>query len=103
MRDNRRTIRAWKDIDFRASLDAEEQASLSSPVGTIELADADLGDIAGGEDEGATQTSICATTYACIVTVSIAVSKNLSCGACDTTLWSGTCAVSSIGCCPAQT
>lgn len=97
-----RIVRAWKDVDFRASLDAEEQASMASPVGAIELADADLGDVAGGAEALVTQTSICVTTWACAVTVSIALSKNMSCGACDTTLWSGSCAVSSIGCCPAM-
>jgi mersacidin/lichenicidin family type 2 lantibiotic len=93
-------IRAWKDADFRASLDSAEQASLASPAGAIELADADLGDAAGGE-EALTQTSICATSWPCAIAGTIAISKNISCGACDTTLWSGSCAVSSIGCCPA--
>jgi len=100
MRDER-IIRAWKDIDFRASLDVEEQADMASPVGAIELTDGDLGGAAGGAD-AVTATSFCATSWACAVTVSIAVSKNISCGACDQTLWSGSCAVSSIGCCPAE-
>ena len=94
-------IRAWKDIDYRASLGAEEQAAFApSPVGDIELSDADLGDTAGA---AVTQTTICATSWACVLTVTIAASQNMSCGACDTTLWSGTCAVSSIGCCPLPT
>lgn len=92
-----RMIRAWKDIDFRASLDDAEKAALPLPAGAIELADSDLGDVAGGD--AATQTSICVTTYPCLIALTIAASKNISCGSCDSTLWSGTCAVSSIGCC----
>lgn len=99
---NDRMIRAWRDLDFRASLDPAEQAALASPAGAIELSDADLGEAAGGEDT-VTVTSICATGWACVIVATIAISNNMSCGACDTTLWSGTCAVSSIGCCPAET
>jgi mersacidin/lichenicidin family type 2 lantibiotic len=94
-----RIIRAWKDSDYRQTLDGDALASLpESPVGTIELDDEDLGDVAGGAIV-ITQTTICATTWACVTVATIAISKNISCGACDTTLWSGTCAVSSIGCC----
>jgi mersacidin/lichenicidin family type 2 lantibiotic len=43
------TIRAWKDPEYRASLTAEELASLpSNPAGLIDLSDADLGEVAGG-------------------------------------------------------
>lgn len=98
-----RMIRAWKDTDFRASLDDTERVRLASPVGAIELADSDLGSVAGGDDYAVTQTGICATSAPCLVVVTIAISNNASCGACDTTLWSGTCAVSSIGCCPKET
>lgn len=95
------TIRAWKDERFRSGLTPEEQAALPpSPTGSIELEDRDLTDVAGG-DAGLTDTTICATGLACLTVLTIAISKNMSCGACDTTLWSGTCAVSSIGCCPA--
>ena len=96
---NERTIRAWKDLDFRASLDPNEEAALpSSPVGLIDLDDVDLGDPSGGALP-ITQTSICATSLPCATGVIIAVSNTLSCGACDTTMWHGTCAASSIGCC----
>ena len=95
-----RTIRAWKDESYRLTLNAADQAALpASPAGTIELDDADLGDVAGGEVEAVTVGTICVTSFACVTVVTIAISKNVSCGACDTTLWSGTCAVSSIGCC----
>jgi mersacidin/lichenicidin family type 2 lantibiotic len=94
------TIRAWKDIDYRASLDPGVQADLpASPVGTIELADDDLGNAAGGALAAITMTSICATSLPCATGVIIAISNTISCGACDTTLWHGTCAASSIGCC----
>ena len=100
MIDSRTTIQAWKDETFRLTLSGAEQAMLpESPAGTIELADTDLGDSAGGE-AGLTETSICGTSWYCATVVSIAVSKNISCGACPTTLWSGSCAFSSIGCCP---
>ena len=93
------TIRAWKDERYRLSLSPEEQAVLPpSPAGHIELTDADLGEVAGGED--ITNTGICATSLPCAAIISIAISKNWSCGACDTTLWSGSCAFSSVGCCP---
>ena len=94
------TVRAWKDAAYRQSLSAEDAAATQSPAGTIELDDADLGDVAGGTAAGLTQTGICGTSMACVTVVTIAISKNISCGACAATLWSGTCAVSSVGCCP---
>lgn len=94
------TIRAWKDESYRLTLDPEERLSVpSSPAGAIELADADLGEVAGGS-VAITQTTICGTSLPCVTVITIAISKNVSCGACDTTLWSGSCDVSSIGCCP---
>ena len=94
------TIRAWKDLDFRASLDeAGGVAVADSPVGTIELADEDLGDESGGAMPAVTNTSICATSTACLTSVLVSLSNTISCGACDTTLWHGTCSASSIGCC----
>lgn len=92
------TIRAWKDADYRQALSAADSAVAPSPAGTIDLDDDDLGEVAAGA--AITETSICATTLGCAAVISIAISKNMSCGACDTTLWSGSCAVSSIGCCP---
>jgi mersacidin/lichenicidin family type 2 lantibiotic len=92
------TIRASKDADYRDSRSATDLALAPSPAGTIDLDDDDLGEVAGGA--AITETSICGTTLGCVVVVSIAVSKNISCGSCDTTLWSGSCAVSSVGCCP---
>ena len=102
MIDSRTTIRAWKDESFRLTLNDAELALLpDSPAGAITLADADLGETAGGEEAGLTDTSICGTSWYCATVASIAISKNMSCGACPTTLWSGSCAVSSLGCCPA--
>lgn len=94
-----RTIRAWKDVDFRASLgDDEASGSPPSPVGTIELSDDDLGDTSGG-DIAITATTICATSLPCGTVVLVTISNQISCGVCETTLWHGTCAASSIGCC----
>jgi mersacidin/lichenicidin family type 2 lantibiotic len=44
----KKTIRAWKDPEYRASLSAEELAAMpSNPAGAIELTDAELGEVAG--------------------------------------------------------
>jgi mersacidin/lichenicidin family type 2 lantibiotic len=44
-----RTIRAWKDEDFRLSLSDAERASLPEhPAGPIELSDTELGAVGGG-------------------------------------------------------
>jgi mersacidin/lichenicidin family type 2 lantibiotic len=46
---NRRTIRAWKDEDFRLSLSEAERASLpQNPAAPIELSGAELGAVGGG-------------------------------------------------------
>jgi mersacidin/lichenicidin family type 2 lantibiotic len=46
---SRRTIRAWKDEDFRLSLSDAERASLpQNPAGPIELSDAELRAAGGG-------------------------------------------------------
>jgi mersacidin/lichenicidin family type 2 lantibiotic len=93
-----RTIRAWKDAEFRASLGDEAVALAPSPVGTIELQDEDLGDAAGGVVLF-TETSICTTSLPCAGAILVTISNQISCGACNTTLWHGSCAASSIGCC----
>jgi mersacidin/lichenicidin family type 2 lantibiotic len=42
-------IRAWKDEDYRLGLSNEQRATLpASPVGLVELSDADMGLLAGG-------------------------------------------------------
>ena len=46
---NERTIRAWKDADYRRRLSAADRARLEvSPVGPVELSDEELGEVAGG-------------------------------------------------------
>jgi hypothetical protein len=80
-------------------LSVENATAPESPAGSIELDDAELGDVAGGT-AALTQTGICGTTVGCLTVITIAISKNISCGACNTTLWSGTCYASSVGCCP---
>ena len=43
-------VRAWKDEAYRASLTDEERAALPEhPVGMIELDDAELGHVGGGQ------------------------------------------------------
>jgi mersacidin/lichenicidin family type 2 lantibiotic len=42
-------VRAWKDAEYRQRLSADEQAQLPQhPAGSIELADEDLPQVAGG-------------------------------------------------------
>ena len=93
-----RTIRAWKDADYRASLLVEDTDVPESPVGSIELADEDL-DPSGGSMLQLTQTTICTTSMPCVFAGTIALSQTISCGSCETTLWHGTCGASTIGCC----
>jgi len=46
---HRKTIRAWKDEDFRLSLSEAERALLPEhPAGSVELSDDELGVVAGG-------------------------------------------------------
>lgn len=95
------TIRAWKDEGYRLTLDPQERVAIPpSPAGAIELSDTDLGEVVGGSQLIITQTTVCMTSLPCFTVATIAISQNISCGACDTTLWSGTCYASSIGCCP---
>lgn len=96
---DQRIIRAWKDVDFRVTLEGEGAEVPESPVGTIELADDDLGDVAGGMPGIITQTSICVTSLPCATAGLVAISSTLSCNTCATTLWHGSCGASSIGCC----
>ena len=43
-------IRAWKDREYRNSLTAAERALLpENPAGLVELLDADLAEVAGGD------------------------------------------------------
>jgi mersacidin/lichenicidin family type 2 lantibiotic len=44
----KKTIRAWKDPAFRATLSAAEQAELDNPAGMIELTGTELDQVAGG-------------------------------------------------------
>ncbi len=45
-----KTIRAWRDEDYRLSLSAAERAAIEpNPVGAIELDDNDLEGVTGGE------------------------------------------------------
>jgi mersacidin/lichenicidin family type 2 lantibiotic len=48
---NDKVIRAWKDPEYRAGLtDAERAALLPSPVGAVELTEAELVGVLGGLD-----------------------------------------------------
>ena len=96
---NERTIRAWKDPDFRDSLDPNEDANVpASPVGTVDLDDIDLGAAPGGSMP-ISQTSICQTSLPCAASIAIGISNQLSCGTCQESMWHGTCGFSSVGCC----
>jgi mersacidin/lichenicidin family type 2 lantibiotic len=59
-----KAIRAWEDPEFRSSLSAEDLAALpASPVGAIELTDAELGAVLGGAQSGA---SVGCNTRTCV-------------------------------------
>jgi mersacidin/lichenicidin family type 2 lantibiotic len=83
-------IRAWKDEEYRSSLNADELARMPAhPSGLVELTDEEL--VAA---QGATWVI---TSCPCL---SIAVSAATSCTpSCNATIWDGTCNVASIGCC----
>jgi mersacidin/lichenicidin family type 2 lantibiotic len=58
----RKTIRAWKDPEYRATLTAEELALVpSNPAGLIDLTDSDLGEVSGGliNARPHTKTALC--------------------------------------------
>jgi mersacidin/lichenicidin family type 2 lantibiotic len=61
-----KTIRAWEDPEYRSGLSAAELAALpDSPVGAIELTDAELGAVLGAAQSGASvgcNTKTCVTT-----------------------------------------
>lgn len=62
----RKTVRAWEDPGYRDSLSAAELADLpGNPAGVIELTDAELGQVLGGIQSGASvgcNTKTCVTT-----------------------------------------
>ena len=91
-------IRAWKDEEFRRKLGSKERSLLpENPAGFIELSDDDLTLANGGTDEEFAGTTI-------TIPITIGVTAALSCWpACTATLWKGTCAAASYGCCRAAT
>lgn len=57
---NNNIVRAWRDPAYRNSLsEAERQALPANPAGSIELSDADLGQVAGGAATYLTCTKYC--------------------------------------------
>ena len=90
-------IRAWKDEEYRRSLsDADRSMLPENPAGLIELSDEDLGGVDGGTDEF--ELEAFGTTT---ITTTIGVTYVMSCTpACSQTMWRGTCAIASVGCCP---
>ena len=61
-----KSIRAWEDPEFRSSLSAEDLAALpESPVGAIELTDAELGAVMGSAQSG---QSVGCNTKTCVST-----------------------------------
>jgi mersacidin/lichenicidin family type 2 lantibiotic len=74
-------IKAWKDPTYRASLSAEERAQLpENPAGTVELDDAQLGDISGAGKKSVlcTDASLCGS--ASIICASSICPTHLTCG-----------------------
>jgi mersacidin/lichenicidin family type 2 lantibiotic len=59
-------IRVWEDPEYRKSLSAHELAALpESPAGAIELTDAELGEVLGAAQSGA---SVGCNTKTCVAT-----------------------------------
>ena len=88
-------IRAWKDEEFRRKLGSRQRSLLpENPAGIIELSDDELTLANGGtEDEAAIGTTV-------TIPITVTVTAALSCWpACGATVWKGTCAVASYGCC----
>jgi len=84
-----RIVNAWRDDEYRESLDEASRAILpASPIGEIDLSDADLEQVAGGEE---------ATSAWCISLVTL-----FSTLYCISILNGGTCAGDTSGCCPAK-
>ena len=59
-------IRAWEDPEYRSGLSAGEMAEIpDNPAGAIELTDAELNQVLGGAQSGASvgcNTKTCVTT-----------------------------------------
>lgn len=87
-------IRAWKDEDYRLGLNSRERALMpENPAGIIELSEDDLKLANGGTDEYAGTTTT-------IIPITVVCTSALSCWpACSETMWKGTCAIASVGCC----
>ena len=59
-------IRSWEDPEYRSSLSAEERAALpENPAGAIELTDAELNEVVGAAQSGA---SVGCNTKTCVAT-----------------------------------
>ena len=57
-------IRAWEDPEYRRSLSSADLAALpASPVGAIELTDAELGEVLGAAQSG---NSVGCNTKTCV-------------------------------------
>jgi mersacidin/lichenicidin family type 2 lantibiotic len=77
--------RAWKDPEYRATLAPDQLAALpASPVGAVELSDADLSELDGGTHP---------------TTITITVTFEAGCYTWNSTYCNGTCAFLTIGCC----
>jgi mersacidin/lichenicidin family type 2 lantibiotic len=76
-----KTIRAWKDPEYRESLTAEELALMpSNPAGPIDLTDSDLAEISGGVKPPTTQGGPCSNP--CPATHLLCPHKTLVTGGC---------------------
>ncbi len=59
---HQQVIRAWKDPSYRNSLSVAERSALpANPAGSVELSDADLGNVAGGATVRPTQYNFCSS------------------------------------------
>jgi hypothetical protein len=87
--DHDATIARWKSPDHTPRTRPADARAVGDPGAAAHPAGDVHVDAVSGADGMPTTGWACATL----------VSTGLSCGPCDTTLWKGTCGVSTIGCC----
>ena len=66
--DVRKTIQAWKDEDYRGTLSAQDLTEIQeTPVGVVELDEADLEFIGGGDTESFFTLGCCPASTGCSI------------------------------------
>lgn len=80
-------INAWRDEEYRESLDDEQRAALpESPVGPIDLSEDELEEVDGGSNT-------------VVLTIATEILTHASFQYCESIAHGGSCAVGTDGCC----